>query len=165
MERTSSPRKVVTRGKTRELPYRRPWSLFAPTLLCFILFNYFAFGTTINDDGTDIVPTRLISGGAASVFRAARVLLENHLIRNMFIVSRFFFHGIGGIRVVCMAAWLLHCIEAVVAAWVCSRCGADRRTFGLYVVMTLFGGVTQLGPLLEAQRTYLGKAAGARGAE
>ncbi|EAN77558.1 hypothetical protein, conserved [Trypanosoma brucei brucei TREU927] len=155
MRKKETIKKAHKPGVAKGLSYRRPWATFVPTLICFLLLNYLAFGTTVDEEGTDLVVPSGLGDNNTSSLSKLQLLFEDRLMRSLFRVGLFMFREMKVIQLVAVLAFVIHCGEAGLAAGICIRCKADRRTFGLYTVLTLLGGATQLGPLFEAEKDYL----------
>ncbi|KAH9597677.1 hypothetical protein LSM04_007064 [Trypanosoma melophagium] len=149
------------------LPYRKPWLVFLPTCIAFLLLNYLAWGTTVNADGTDLLPSptvlalraeRELSGynnnnNNNNAF-SLRLFLEDDLLRHLFYISRYF-GGMDAVRVIWLLACLIHCAELGIAVRVCAACRAVPLVWALYLILTALGGVSQLAPLLAARDAYM----------
>ncbi|KAG8347309.1 putative protein of unknown function (DUF4499) [Trypanosoma vivax] len=133
---------LSVKRSAKALQYRTPWLSFVPTVAALFMLNLLAYGTTLDADGDDVVAP-------------LGVPLVDVVMRYLFYIGRFFFGDMAGIQLVCILAWAVHCMEAVVAAHICLACGATPSTLVLYTSLTFIGGVTQLFPLLQARRDIL----------
>ncbi|KPI89029.1 hypothetical protein ABL78_1842 [Leptomonas seymouri] len=161
-------------AKRSRLEYRRPWIVFYPTAVLFLLLNYLAFWTKTNETGTErLLPDYVASYAASRVYmrEAAAtgkspsesvvfntiLFFEEDVMNFFFQLGLRWFRSLFGIQVVCVGAWLIHLFELGMCARICFSCSATLCTTALYVLCTTLAGFAQLVPLISARDAWLAK--------
>ncbi|KAK7200105.1 hypothetical protein NESM_000060400 [Novymonas esmeraldas] len=160
---------------TARLPYRRPLRIFIPTVMLFVLMNYLAFNTEVDESGTTLVLPEYVrepamqryrqrseaattSSAAASLrplpFHAA-LFFEETVMGTLFQVGRVVFRSHTGIQIACVIAWFAHFFELGVCFRICWSCNASLPVTLRYLFCVAVGGITQLSPLLKARDAWV----------
>jgi hypothetical protein len=156
------------------LEYRRPWMIFYPTAVAFLLLNYLAFCTTADEAGTSrVLPDYIASyaasraymreaaasGTAPSESAALNALLwfEENVMGFLFQLGVRLFRSLFGIQAVCVGAWLVHFFELGMSSRICFSCNATAGTTALYMLCTTLAGFAQLVPQTAARDAWLAK--------
>lgn len=164
-----------TAGKppVHRLKYRKPWIVFFPTAVAFILLNYLVASTETDETGKWRILPEYVTSAAEERDNALRdfeeppvnylLTFEADVMGFLFRTGCLLFGGLGGIQLVLLAAWLVHLYELGVCVRICRECNASALITIRYCICTLAAGFAQLIPLRKAREAYLAEANAKKG--